>query len=287
MLFRSKGTKLSLLRSINPVVNGRRLLADQFPTLGAINILETIANSNYNSLQSQLRVTRLKNFTLTANYTWAHSLDNGSNVRNALPANSFDLRREYGSANFDMRQIFTGFVSYDVPSFTNRMPRLTKGWQLNTLMTFHTGEPVDVLSGANRSGSLDNRDRADLVSDPFGGVASRATPFGAIPYLNPAAFRLATAGTFGNLGRNIIYGPGFGSVDFSVFKETAITERIRTQFRVEIFNITDRANLANPGVSVNSAATLGLITATRNGGSAPGIGFGEPRNVQLALKLIW
>ncbi len=146
---------------------------------------------------------------------------------------------------------------------------------------------MDVLSGANRSGSLDNRGRADLLSDPFSGVASRATPFGAIPYLNPAAFRLATTGTFGNLGRNIIYGPGFGSVDFSVFKETAITERIRTQYRVEIFNITDRANLANPGVSVNSAATFGLITATRNGGSAPGIGFGEPRNVQLALKLIW
>lgn len=283
----SKGTKLSLLRSINPVVNGRRLLATEFPTLGGINILETIANSNYNSLQTQLRVTRVKNFTATLNYTWAKALDNGSNVRNALPTNSFNLRREYGPANFDMRQIFTGFVSYDVPSFTSRVPRLTKGWQLNSLMTFHSGEPLDVLSGANRSGTLDNRDRADLVSDPFSGVAARATPFGAIPYFNPAAFRLATTGTFGNLGRNSFYGPGFASVDFSVFKETPITERLKTQLRFEIFNITDRANLGNPGTNVNAAASLGLITATRNGGSAPGIGFGEPRNVQIALKLVW
>ncbi|MCX6599101.1 MAG: TonB-dependent receptor, partial [Acidobacteria bacterium] len=219
----SKGTKLSLLRSINPTVNGRRLLADQYPTLGAINILESIANSNYNSLQMQLRVTRVKRFTMTANYTWAKSLDNGSNVRNALAANSFNLRREYGPANFDIRQIFTGFVSYDVPNWAPKFPRLGKGWQLNSLMTFHTGEPLDVLSGTNRSLSGDNRDRADLVSDPFSGVTSRATPFGAIPYFNPAAFRAATTGTFGNLGRNSFYGPGFGAVDFSIFKDTPIT----------------------------------------------------------------
>ena len=284
----SRGTKLSLLRSINPVVNGKRLLADQYPTLGSINILETIANSNYSSLQTQLRVTRVKNFTITANYTWAHALDNGSNVRNALAANSFNLRREYGSANFDIRHIFTGFVSYDVPTFTTKMKRLTGGWQLNGLFTAHTGEPLDLLSGTNRSGTLDNRDRVDLVGDPYSGVASRATPFGAIPYFNPAAFAPAAAGTFGNLGRNVLYGPGFGSVDFSVFKNIPLVkERVSAQFRAEIFNIFDRANLANPGTNRNSASSFGLITNTRNGGGAPGLGFGEPRNMQLALKLIW
>ena len=283
----SKGTKLSLLRSINPSVNGRRLLADSYPSLGGINILESIANSNYNSMQSQVRVTGVKHFTLTANYTWAKALDNGSNVRNSLPANSFNLRREYGPANFDIRQIFTGFVTYDVPNWSAKFPRLGKGWQLNTLLSFHTGEPIDMLSGTNRSGTLDNRDRADLVSNPFSGVAARATPFGAIPYFNPAAFRVAAAGTWGNIGRNAIYGPGFGSADLSIFKETPITERIKTQFRIEIFNTFDRANLANPGSNVNAAAALGVITATRNGGSAPGIGFGEPRNAQLALKIIW
>lgn len=283
----SKGTKLSLLRSINPVVGGRRLLADQFPTLGGINILETIANSNYNSLQTSLRVTRWKNFTVNANYTLAKALDNGSNVRNALPTNSFNLRREYGPANFDIRQIFTAFAIYDVPSFTSRLPRLTKGWALNSLYTFHTGEPLDILSGTNRSGTLDNRDRADLIGNPYANVAPRATPFGAIPYFSPSAFAPAAVGTWGNIGRNVLYGPGFGSVDFSIFKDTPITERIKTQFRLEIFNIFDRANLANPGQNLNSASTLGLITATRNGGSAPGIGFGEPRNVQLALKVLW
>jgi len=283
----SKGTKLSLLRAINPVINGRRRYATEYPTLGGINILETIANSNYNSMQASLRTTRWKNFTLNANYTFAKSLDNASNVRNSLPANSDNLRREYGPSNFDIQQVFTGFIIYDVPSFTNRMPRLTKGWQLNTLITGHTGEPVDLLSGTNRSATLNNRDRVDVVGDWSKGIAARATPYSAVPWFNPSAFTAAAAGTFGNIGRDIVRGPGFGAVDFSIFKETPITERIKTQFRVEIFNLFNRANYANPGNNLNSASTFGLITATRNGASAPGIGFGEPRNAQLALKVIW
>ncbi len=283
----SKGTKLSLLRSINPVVGGRRLLADQYPTLGAINILESIANSNYNSLQTQLRVTRWKKVSATVNYTLGKALDNGSNVRNAVPANSFNLRREYGPSNFDIRQVFTGFVTYDVPSFGSKFPRLTKGWQLNALMTAHTGEPLDLISGTNRSGTLDNRDRVDVVGEAFSGVAARATPFGPVPYFNGRAFTAAAIGTWGNIGRDSIYGPGFGAVDFSIFKDTAITERFRVQLRAEIFNILDRANFANPGVNFNAGSSFGVITNTRNGASAPGIGFGEPRNMQLALKLIW
>jgi hypothetical protein len=283
----SKGTKLSLLRSINPVVNGRRMLATQFPTLGGINMLETIANSNYNSLQASIRTTRWKNFTINGNYTFAKSLDNGSNVRNSLPADSFNLRREYGPSNFDIQQVFTGFIIYDLPSFTSRMPRLTKGWQFNTLLTAHTGEPLDLLSGTNQSLSLNARDRVDVVGDWSTGIPARANPFAGVPWFNTTAFRAAAPGTFGNIGRNAFRGPGFGAVDFSIFKETAITERIKTQFRVEIFNLFNRANLANPGQNRNAAASFGLITNTRNGASAPGIGFGEPRNAQLALKLIW
>jgi hypothetical protein len=238
-------------------------------------------------MQTQLRVTRVKNLTLTANYTWSRAMDNGTDVRTTLPANSFNLRNEYGPSGVDLRHIFTGFVSYDVPSFTRKAPILFKGWQLNSLMTFHTGNPITLISGTNRSGTGDIQDRVDVVGQAFSSVPARATPFGAVPWFNPAAFALAATGTFGNIGRNAIYGPGFGAVDFSVFKEFPIKERIRLQFRAEVFNILDRANFANPGTNRNAATSFGLITNTRNGGSAPGIGFGEPRNTQLALKLIW
>jgi hypothetical protein len=75
-------------------------------------------------------------------------------------------------------------------------------------------------------------------------------------------------------------------VDFSVFKKTPITEQVLSEFRVEIFNIGNRTNWANPGTNFASGS-FGQLTSTRNGGSAPGLGFGEPRNVQLALKLIF
>jgi hypothetical protein len=283
----SHGTALPLLRSVNPVVNGRRLHIDRYPALAAINIQESIGNSNYNSLQASIRTTRWNNVTLNASYTAAKALDNGSGVRDTIAANSFDLRREYGPGAFDIRHVFTGFAIYDVPALGSRLPRLTRGWQLNSLFSVHTGEPIDLLSGTNRSGTFDTRDRVDVVGDWKSAVPARANPFAAVPWFNPRAFAAAATGTFGNIVRNALRGPGFGSVDFSIFKETPITERIRTQLRVEIFNVFNRVNFANPGNNLNAPASFGLSTNTRNAAAASGIGFGEPRNVQLALKLIW
>lgn len=289
----SAGHHLSLLRNINAPVPGttgttqeRRPYNGAYPTLASINELNSIGNSNYHSFQSQLRVTRLKHITAVANYTFGKAIDNGSNVRNALPANSYNLSRERGPANFDISNIFTAYVTYDVPQFGQRFTRLSKGWQLNGLITAHTGEPLDILAGTNVSGSADSRDRVDVVGDPFANVV-QPTSGTAVRWFNPAAFARPANGTFGNIGRDAIRGPGFGSFDFSVFKNTSITERISTQFRVEIFNLFNRANYANPGSSLGSSTSFGLITNTRNGSGAPGLGFGEPRNVQLALKFIF
>ena len=75
-------------------------------------------------------------------------------------------------------------------------------------------------------------------------------------------------------------------MDFSVFKTTPVTEKLRAEFRVEIFNLFNRTNYANPNTTFSSSS-FGQITSTRNGGSAPGLGFGEPRNTQLGLRLIF
>ena len=104
--------------------------------------------------------------------------------------------------------------------------------------------------------------------------------------MNRAAFSSPAAGTLGSLGRNAIFGPGFFSIDPSVFKEFPIREKLKVQFRAEIFNVLNWTNYANPTTTFNSGS-FGTITNTRNGSGAPGLGFGEPRNVQLALKLLW
>ncbi|HTY85780.1 MAG TPA: hypothetical protein VMB19_16285, partial [Silvibacterium sp.] len=97
---------------------------------------------------------------------------------------------------------------------------------------------------------------------------------------------------WGNTGRNAYYGPGYGDVDFSVFKNTPIGERVTTQFRVEMFNLFNRTNFApplngnfNPSYTQDNALTLFTTIGSFNG--APGIGAGEPFNTQLALKIIF
>lgn len=289
----STGRKLSLLRNINAPIPGttgsiqsRRPFNAQYPTLSVINQLETIGNSQYHSWQSSLRVTRFKNLSMNANYTWSKVMDNGTDVRNTLPANSYDLRREYGPSAVDLTHVFTGYVSYDIPGASKLKP-LTNGWMLGALFQATTGSPLDITAGVNPSASGDNRDRVDVVGNPSVGLREPAVPGGARRYFESGAFALPTAGNFGNIGRNALRGPGFAATDFSVFKRTKITERIGTEFRVEIFNLFNRANFANPGTNLNAATSFGLITNTRNGSGAPGLGQGEPRNVQLALKLTW
>ncbi|MDQ1472444.1 MAG: hypothetical protein QOJ99_3924, partial [Bryobacterales bacterium] len=285
----SLGHKLAVLRDINqPVVtNGVavRPYAAQYPQLATINEAESATNSNYHSMQLQLRQSFWKGLSGTFNYTFSHAIDNTSDVRNTVPTNSYSLANERGNSTFDIRHIVTSFVSYEVPTFTSHAPLLTKGWQVNSLFTFHTGSPFNILAGTNVSGTGENRDRVDLIGDPYASVPV-LTGTTAVQYFNKAAFARPAAGTFGNLGRNVLYGPGFGSMDFSVFKKTPITERISTEFRVEIFNLLNRTNWANPNATFSSAS-FGQLTSTRNGGSAPGLGFGEPRNAQLALKVIF
>jgi len=273
----SRGTALPLLRSVNPVVGGRRLHAAQYPLLAAINIQESIGNSNYNSFQAMLRATRWKNFTLNGNYTWSKSLDNGSAVRATLPANSLDLRREYGPSSFDGRHTFTSLVSYDVPVLGNRLRYLSRGWQANAMVIAAPGDPLDLLSGTNRSGVQDNRDRVDVIGDRTANLPARANAFAPVPWFNPRAFAAAAPGTFGNIGRNSFRGPGLVTIDMSIFKDLPITERVRAQFRLETYNLLNRFNWAPPGVTLNAPASFGLITGTR----------GETRLSQLTMRFMW
>jgi hypothetical protein len=112
-------------------------------------------------------------------------------------------------------------------------------------------------------------------------------------WLNPDAFADPAAGTWGTTRRNAYTAPGFGDVDFSVFKNTKIGERVNAQFRVELYNLLNRTNYAPPlgggsgGYNPNQAtiSTLQLYDTIGDFNGAPGIGAGEPFNTQFALKI--
>jgi Carboxypeptidase regulatory-like domain len=274
--------------------NATRPFYSAFPGFTFINEIQSIGNSNYNSLQATLRVSDIHGFNSQVAYTWSHAFDEVTAYRGALPQDSTNFRGDYGSSDFDSRHIFVGLVSYNVPG-TEKWHLLSKGWQLNSLLTFHSGNPFSVFSSADTSGTSNNVQRADAVPgvSPYAGF--KQSKINGL-WLNPAAFADAAAGTFGDTGRNAYIGPGFSDVDFSVFKNTPlIGERVTTQLRIEMFNVFNHTNFAspisngsdqfNPNYTYDNALNLSTTIGSFNG--APGIGAGEPFNTQLALKIIF
>jgi hypothetical protein len=255
-----------------------------FPDFGIINQIETNGNSNYNSLQTVLKVREWHRFTSQFTYTWAHGLDDMTAYRGTLPQDSTNLKGDYGNMDFDTRHNFTAVLNYDLPN-ASRMKLLLNGWELSSLVSLHTGQPFTIFSSADNTGTNEGEQRADLIGDPFAGVSHKFSKSG-VTWINPAAFADPAPGTQGNSARNAFYGPGYASTDFSVVKNTKITERINTQFRVEMFNLFNRINLAPPNTTNGSGVGISGDTIGDFNG-APGIGPGEAFNVQLALKIIF
>jgi hypothetical protein len=263
----------------------------QFPTYGNIDQLGTNATGNYNSLQGILKFANYYGLTAQANYTWGHAFDEMSQSRSDLPQDSTNLKGDYGNSGLDTRNNFTLFVTYSLPSFTQRFKRVSEGWVFNSLMSFHGGQPFTVYNNGDTSGTSENAQRVNLIGNPYAGVdrhfyPSTATASATEQWINPAAFASPANGTFGTMARNALYGPGYSDVDFSVFKTTQITERISLQLRGEAFNLFNYKNLAPPSNTLGGG--LGQLFSTiGNYWGAPGIGPGEPLNAQLGAKIIF
>jgi hypothetical protein len=174
---------------------------------------------------------------------------------------------------------------YDVPGGKRGPKWLTHGWQLNSLLYIRTGRPVTIRAASATSGTLEGTERANIVGDPYQGVDHTFVPGKTLRWYNPAAFANPASGQFGSMQKNSLYGPGFSSVDFSVFKNIPIRERLKLQVRAEMFNIFNRVNLGSPSARVGSS--LGIIGSTAGGAGQPGIGPGEPFNMQLAMKVVF
>jgi hypothetical protein len=271
-----------------PELNSSRPYYSQFPNLAAIDEVQSVGNANYNSLIASVRTTSFHGFTTKLSYTYGHSLDDLSYARHIIPQNSYCLQCDYGNSDYDIRHSFSMFLTYAVPQ-PSKYKVLLGGWQLNTLFSFFTGTPFTVFSGIDSSGTQEYDDRAEVIGNPFANVPASSRAASTYYYFNPAAFAVPAQGTYSNEGRNEFYGPGTKQIDFSVFKNFAITEHARLQFRAEIFNIFNFVDYAN-GVGGNNVqgSNLGQIGSTYDVNfGAPGIGPGAPRNVQLALKFLF
>lgn len=259
----------------------------QFPNFGVINQINSAASSSYNALQISLRSSAWHGFTSQFSYAWSHNLDDASGFA-TNPQDSLNLHGDWGNATDDIRNHFTAYLNYEIPGLAFGPSALTHGWEVNSILKYQDGEPLNILSGANNSGTGENEDRGSQIGPALNSDRSVVNYSGA-QYLNPASFSVPNDGTYGNLRRNQITGPGFGDVDLSLIKNVPLyKERVHAQFRVEMFNVLNRVNLAQPNANLGSGSSFGQSTSTIGVEyGAPGIGAGEPYNTQLAAKIIF
>ncbi len=268
-----------------PIGGSVRPYSGQFSNFTTINEVQSVANGYYNGMIVSLRTNNYHGLNAKLNYTYGHSRDDLSGARNTIPQNSYCLRCDYGNSDFDVRHSFTTYIGYNLPS-PSRLKPVLGGWQVNSLLSLSTGQPFTVFSGRNTSGTKENADRAEVIGNPFASVPADNPPNYAY-FFDPSAFALPAQGTYSNQARNSFRGPNIYQVDFSVFKNTALTEKVNLQLRLEIFNLLNRRILAPPTNSVTDSG-LGQVTSTLDvNNGAPGIGTGAPRNVQLGVKLIF
>jgi len=281
----SKGTSLVALREANPAVyapgvttattNQRRPL---FPNFNNVTLIEPVGYSTFHSLQLTAERRFEKGFTLVANYTFSKSLDDGSanKATGTTRTNPFNQRFDKGPSDFDHRHVFVASSLWELPiRFENRGAQLLLGgWNLGGIFTLHTGYPFTVGSGADNARTGTGGQRADLVGNPvISGDRTRQQKIDG--WLNRAAFVTNPLGTFGTQGRNMWRGPGTANVNLGLHKTFPITERLKTQFRFEMFNAFNRVNLSLPDGNLVGVNFLKITSAD------------DPRILQFALRLMW
>jgi len=293
----NKGTRLVRLLDANqPDINGNR----PNQNYGFMDEFATVSSSIYHALQATLRVQGSHGLSGFAGYTFSKSIDDASDGIDfnfstaALPQDSHNLAAERGPSNFDTRHRFTAAFAYQLPPFSGPK-RLAEGWQLNAVFTVESGRPVPVANSDDTSGAnfdvfptpSNFHQRPNLVPGVNPINSNWESGPDTIGYLNASAFAEPAFGTFGNLGRNAIFGPKYWNLDFSVVKNTRIRERLNLQLRAEFFNLFNHPNFALPDwFVVPGSSPAGLITQTPDTAQTnPGLGGGGPRVIQLAAKL--
>ena len=287
--FGSKGTDLNVERNYNQVTNGLRPIPalslnspiDPGMPLSNIGVYESVGNSSYNGLWATANKQFSRGLQFNVSYAWSKSIDeNSRNIQGLVLQNSFDVAGDRGLSDFDVRHRVVVSGIYNLPFRGNR---LKDGWQLSLISQIQTGNPINFhTSNSAFTGS------ALLRPNVTGAVISGFAPATngsatSVTYIQNPSVLVNQGNAFGDLGRNVIIGPGFSNLDFALVKNTHITERLSWQVRADAFDLLNQTNFTQP-VSTVGSSTLGLITS---GTRFPAGDGGTSRQLQLAMKLIF
>ena len=249
-----------------------------FQDFGGILTTYSDSTSSYHGLQVSVERRVANNLSFEVNYTFSKSIDEVSadtTPQNASQTVPMNRRLNRGVSDFDLAQRLVVSHVWSLPELRRQNP-ITRGalggWQFSGITSLRSGYPFSVSSGTDRALSGLGSSFADLVGNPFLD-SGRSRTEKIERYLNTTAFAPAALGTFGTSPRNLMRGPGAINFDFGLMKVFPVTERLKLQFRSELFNAFNTPNLSGPNTNVNTPARFGRIE-----------GAGSPRIVQFALK---
>ena len=273
-------------------VNSRR----PNPLFGRIRRIQNDEYSHYNGMTAILRQRAKHGFSGMASYTWSHSLDLSDNSNNGgTTMDQYNIGLDYADSNWDIRSRFVGIATYDLPTLRNAkvIERTTLGgWQANAIVTLQTGEPFNVNLGydlANISLPNGNTQRPNFVYKPTQHCSLSTYIHGnTTPCIDANAFSIPAPYTFGNSARNPLHGPGYSDVNFSLFKDFAIWERMKFQFRAEAANLFNHPDAGNPNSEMEQGFVPNAPSTYQQFGTVTGTnGAYGARSIQLAGKLIF
>jgi hypothetical protein len=240
--------------------------------------------SIYHSGTVKLERRLARGLGLNVNYTWSKSIDDASDVgatfaETNIPQDVRDVRAEKALSSFDHRHRLVFSFSYALPfgAGPGSNPqgfagKLAQGWRIAGLGSAQSGAPFTVtIPTDNANIGSGPSQRPDLAADP-----NANAPHTPQRWFNSSAFQMPSQFTFGNAGRNIVFGDNELNMDFALHKDTAINERTRLEFRAEIFNLFNHTNFADVPGRIAFTPTFGQYSSALN-----------PRQVQLALKLLF
>jgi hypothetical protein len=285
-------------------INDRRPLATVLPNVGNIALTESSGTSWYNALQISGRRRMKGGFEMLFQYTYSKTDTDGLgyygcgsvNSEGAYWQDAYNRRGNYGPACFDVRHNFSTAGLFDFPfgkgrkfgSSANKVADLVLGgWNINYALSAHGGFPVTILAGTQNTNSGRSprgnarANRYQIYPTPsvrtvdrwFGDVT--ASSFCAAGVNNgTCAYGIPALGEFGSAGVGTERAPGFFTLDTSIGKRFAITERQRIEFRAELFNVLNYVSWGPPGRDITAPASFGGIGSQIN----------APRNIQLSLK---
>jgi hypothetical protein len=302
--FGNRGHRLQRFVTLNQPVPGLSdpiLARAPYPELGNFQYVAGVGYSHYNSLATKITRRLAKGLQGLVSYTWSKSMDNGSGIRTLgtdplKPQQGDCASCEWGRSVFDTRhRLVTSFL-YDIPTGSGRkflqsgpLSAILGGWQIGGIIRASTGFPLTVTSGVDQSRTAHGYDRPNAVAGVNAELPSSQRSPSA--WFNVSAFQMNALGTFGDLGRSTLTGPGIFVIDFSTVKSFHIGAT-SVQFRIEAFNLLNHPNFGDPNTNLAQsnwnvaganriptagAGAFGTINETR--ATVP------MRQLQFALKL--